>query len=69
MQKIILFIEPCEEASDTPHKIGNLFMNRFAVDEHLKVEILRIYELECAQYDYFQKDVDLDLGIDRTSMY
>ena len=46
MQKIVLFIEPNDEAFDTPLKIGNLFMNRFAVDEDAASEILKIFELE-----------------------
>ena len=45
MQKIVLFIEPCEDAWFTPLKIGNSFMNRFAVDEDTGFEILQIFEL------------------------
>ena len=45
-QKIVLFIEPSDNAHDTPLKIGNLFMNRFAVDEEAASEILKIFELE-----------------------
>ena len=44
-QKIVLFIEPAE-AWEKPSKIGNLFMNRFAIDEDAKNEILKIYQLE-----------------------
>ena len=46
MQKIVLFIEPTVELCLTPLKIGNLFMNRFAVDEDAASEILKIFELE-----------------------
>ena len=46
MQKIVLFIEPNEHAFETPFKIGNLFMNRFAIDESAASEILKIFELE-----------------------
>ena len=46
MQKIVFFIEPSDRAFDTPFKIGNLFMNRFAVDEDAASEILKIFELE-----------------------
>ena len=46
MQKIVLFIEPNESTSVTPLKIGNLFMNRFAVDEDAASEVLKIFELE-----------------------
>ena len=53
MQKIVLFIEPSEETYNTPLKIGNLFMNRFAVDEEAGSEILKIFELE--KFSKFQK--------------
>ena len=46
MQKIVLFIEPFDELCFTPLKIGNLFMNRFAVEEDAASEILTIMELE-----------------------
>ena len=45
-QKIVLFIEPNEDAWNTPLKIGNLFMNRFAVEEDAASEVLKIFELE-----------------------
>ena len=51
MQKIVLFIEPAWRACDTPSKIGNLFMNRFAIDEDAKNEILKIYQLENQLFD------------------
>ena len=46
MQKIVLIIEPNECPYETPSKIGNLFMNRFAVDEDAASEILKIFELD-----------------------
>ena len=45
-QKIVLFIEPSDEAWDTPSKIGHLFMNRFAVDEDPGFEIVKVLELK-----------------------
>ena len=45
-QKIVLFIEPALEAWSTPSKIGNLFVNRFAIDEDANHEILKIYQFE-----------------------
>ena len=44
MQKTIIFIEPNDEAFATPEKIGNIFMNRFAIDEDTSFEILNIFE-------------------------
>lgn len=46
MQKIVLFIEPFNDAWQTPLKIGNLFMNRFSVEEDAAFEVLKIFELE-----------------------
>ena len=46
MQKIVLFIQPSKDAWRTPLEIGNLFMNRFALDEDAAFEILKIFELE-----------------------
>ena len=45
-QKIVLFIEPHDDAFYTPSKIGHLFMNRFAVDEDSSFEIVKVLELE-----------------------
>ena len=50
-QKIVLFIEPTENAYNKPSKIGNLFINRFAIDEDAKNEILKIYQLENTLWD------------------
>ena len=45
MQKIILFIEPSDDAFFTPCKAGNLFMNRFSIEEEANFEIVKIFEL------------------------
>ena len=51
MQKIVLFIEPNDDLWITPLKIGNLFMNRFAVEEDAASEVLKIYELEKTSFE------------------
>ena len=51
MQKIVLFIEPNYNAFSTPLTIGNLLMNRFAIDEDAGSEILKIFELEKPLFD------------------
>ena len=51
MQKIVIFIEPNDEAFIKPFKLGNLFMNRFAIDEAEGFEILKICELEKASWN------------------
>ena len=45
MQKIILFVEPTHETCYTAAKIGDIFMNRFAIDENASCEILKRFEL------------------------
>ena len=45
MQKIILFVEPNDDLFSTPAKIGDLFMNRFAIDENASCEIVKTIEL------------------------
>ena len=73
MQKIVLFIEPSDDACDTPLKIGNLFMNRFAVEEDAASEVLEIFELEKTSLKMYnpypseykkQKGMDLIIQID-----
>ena len=51
MQKIVLFIEPNDAEWSTPLKIGNLFMNRFVVEEDAASEVLKIYELEKTTFE------------------
>ena len=64
MQKIVLFIEPAEEEWTTPSKIGNLFMNRFAIDEDAKNEILKIYHLENNLYKFYRGWLSSEEGLD-----
>ena len=44
-QKIVLFIEPNDDAFLKPFKIGHLFTNRFAIEEEANFEIVKIFEL------------------------
>ena len=45
MHKIVLFIEPTDDAFFTPYKIGHLFMNRFTIEEAANFEIVKIFEI------------------------
>ena len=45
MQKIILFVEPNDNAFETLAKIGDIFMNRSAIDGNAACEILKRFEL------------------------
>ena len=62
-QKIILFIEPNDEDQMSPTSIGNLYMNRFAIDEDAADEILNIYHLkQCKRH--LSEDAKNEKGID-----
>ena len=63
-QKIVLFIEPAEEAWSKPSKIGNLFMNRFGIDEDAKHEILKIHHLENGLFDLVNGKLTIEEGLD-----
>ena len=63
-QKIVLFIEPVEAAWTTPSKIGNLFMNRFGIDEDAKHEILKIYHLENNLRKFYRGLLSSEEGLD-----
>ena len=45
-QNIILFTEPSEFGWETPSKIGNLFLNRFCIDEDNACEVLGVHRLK-----------------------
>ena len=62
-QKIVLFIEPAARVS-TPSKIGNLFMNRFAIDEDPACEILKIIELKSNFYNFHKNRLTKEQGLD-----
>ena len=44
-QSVVIFIEPSENSFLTPLKIGNLFLNRFGIDEDAGFEVLGIHYL------------------------
>ena len=46
MHNVILFAEAFKETWGTPLKIGDLFFNRFGVDEDAAFEMLGVYQLE-----------------------
>ena len=50
MQNLALLMDPCEEAYDTSLKAGNMYMNRFCIDEDASFELSGV--------NYFQKSSD-----------
>ena len=63
-QKIVLFIEPASKPCRKPSKIGNLFMNRFAIDEDAENEILKIYQLEYRIDNWYLRWLKVEEGLD-----
>ena len=63
-QNIVLFIEPAGSAHHKPSEIGNLLMNRFAIDEDAKNEISKIYQLECPKHPCHNEGIALRKGLD-----
>ena len=55
-QKIILFIEQNDEDQKSPTSIGNLYMNKFAIDEDAADEILNIYDLKQCKRHLSEED-------------
>ena len=52
MQKVVLFIEPSDDAFDTSFKSGHLSMNRFSIEEEANFEIVKIFELGKSLWDF-----------------
>jgi len=44
-ENYFFFLEPSDDAFYTPAKIGDILMNRFAIDEDASCEILKRFEL------------------------
>ena len=57
-----MFIGTAFHACQKPSKIGNLFMNRFAIDEDAENEILKIYQLEDSFYKFCGGESTLEEG-------
>ena len=62
-----MFIEPAAVEFYKPSKIGNLFINRFAIDEEAKNEILKIYQLDKQFYGLYKGELTLEEGLDVTN--
>ena len=46
MQNLVVLMERSEEAYETPLKGGNMFLNRFCIDEDASFELSGVYYLE-----------------------
>ena len=66
MQDLIFFMEPSESEFMTPLKIGNLYLNRFTIDEDAAFEIMGLHELtrkkfELTDNEWFEFPIDDNL--------
>ena len=62
MQKIVLFIEPSDDAFQTPFKAGHLFMNRFSIEEEANFEIVKILKLGKSSWKMSNLDLPVFAG-------
>ena len=46
MQNLVVFMEPTENAWQTPLKGGNMFLNRFCIDEDAAFELSGVNDLK-----------------------
>ena len=51
MQNVVVLMEPSEEADETPLKAGNMFFNRFCIDENAAFELSGVNYLEKSSED------------------
>ena len=65
MQHIVLFMESYSQVSYMENsKIGNLLMNRFAIEEDRNFEITKILKLDYLLEDYFAPVFSKDCTVD-----
>ena len=46
VQNLVFLMEPPEEEYDTSLKAGNMYLNRFCIDEDAAVELSGVYDLK-----------------------
>ena len=51
MQNLVVFMEPSENAYETPLKGGNMILNRFCIDEDAAFELSGVNYLEKSSED------------------
>ena len=56
--KIVLLIEPSEDQFTLTTEIGNLFINRLAIDENASFEIVAILELRISCFKMEERSHD-----------
>ena len=69
IHKVVIFIEAPYAACETPTKIGNILMNRLAIDEEIEIEILKICYLEHSLTDLNNRYSTPEEGMDSILNY
>ena len=61
MQNLVLLMEPSEYDYDIDLKCGDMFLNRFSIDEDAAFELSGVHYLEKSSNEImFQKDFELE---------
>ena len=56
MQNLVVFMEPNEDAHETPLKGGNMILNRFCIDEDAAFELSGVNSFKKSSYDIKYRD-------------
>ena len=56
MQNLVLLMEPSEDAHNISLKAGNMFFNRFSMDEDAAFELSGVHYLKKSSFDIIYND-------------
>ena len=65
MQNIVLLMEPSDDASDVSSKAGNMYLNRFCIDEDAAFESMGVYYLKKLTIELFSETFYEDRTMER----
>ena len=57
MKDLVFLMEPSKNEWMTPLKIGNLYLNRFAIDEEAAFEVLGIHYFVPSRYSHDKNEI------------
>ena len=57
MQNLIVLIELSKEAENISLKAGNMFLNRFSIDEDAAFELFGVYYLKSSVYNNVENEI------------